>query len=460
MYSPALERLLMQAGVKVGDVVVVERAGQTYEGLLMPRPDVGDENCLVIKLKSGYNIGIFSQGASIRKSSISLQDFLSSSASSPRRFLPSFEGLAKPNQRMPVFLLSTGGTISSKVDYITGAVSPQINADEIISSMPRLHSLSPIKCRSLFSAFSEDLLPSHWQEMALGVYEAFKDGACGVVIAHGTDTMGYSAAALSYALENLPGPVVLTGAQRSPDRGSSDAEANLFCSISAAKASWAQVAVCMHADSSDRLNFLHLGTRVRKAHSSARGAFRSIGIPPIGRVDAQSGEVVISSQQIPAADYKRKIKLSASFSSNVHFAWIYPGITPKTVEKWADYDGVLIAGTGMGHAPVWASDPTSRHSILPALSQLSQSGVLLAMASQAFEGRVNMDVYATGRLLQKAGVIGHGCDWLAETAYVKMCWALGQQKDPKKAAELMLTPKSGDILSRTPLSQALPYVQD
>ncbi len=444
------------AGLQIGDPLRVEREGKVFEGLLMPRPDFGDADCLVLKLKSGYNIGISAIGANLGKLASSREEFL---GSLPVEMKPrKREEGGVDASRAPLMLLSTGGTIASKVDYVTGAVYPQLGADELMASIPRLGRVGPLKTRSLFALLSEDMRPEHWTQIARGVSEAFADGADGVVLAHGTDTMGYTAAALSYALEDLPGPVVLTGSQRSPDRGSSDAPANLFASAAACRADWAGVAICMHADSSDGINHLHWGTRVIKAHTSMRGAFRSIGLPPIGQVDSDTGEVHMSDTEVPTADRRRKIKLKDKFSSNVHFAWIYPGITPKTVEKWAEYDGVLLSGTGLGNAPVWASEPGNPHSILPALHQLHASGVVLAMASQTVGGRVNMDVYAGGRLLREAGVLGQRADWLAESAYVKLCWALGQEKDSKKAAKLLEIPRARDILPRSRVEDALPWL--
>lgn len=457
MYSPLLEKALQTAGIKIGDPLRYERAGQVLEGLLMPRPDIGDADCLVLKLKNGYNVGVEMTGAKLSKGAGRRQDFLGAVPLGSRVYMPP---KTQAPDRPPIFLLSTGGTIASRVDYVTGAVQPQINADEFILANPKLAAHAPIKTRALLSLLSEDILPSHWTMIAQGVADDIADGADGIVIAHGTDTLGYTAAALSFALEELPVSVVLTGAQRSPDRGSSDAATNLFASAAAARADFAGVAVCMHADSSDKINHLHLGTRVRKSHTSTRGAFRSIGVQPIGQVDAATGAVTITDAQMPKREKKRKLILRSNFSSNVHLAWLYPGITPKAVASWADYDGVLLAGTGLGHAPVWATEPASKHSILPALKELNQSGVVLAMASQTFGGRVNMDVYSSGRLLAQAGVLGQGCDWLVETAYVKLCWALGQEKDKKKVGALLLTPRCRDILPRSNVEQAMPWLED
>lgn len=458
MYSPPVEKALQTAGIKIGEPLRYEREGQVFEGLLMPRPDIGDPQVLVLKLKSGYNIGMSMTEAKISKGAGRAEDFLSAVPTGASVYRPKMTGGVSLSNQPPIHLISTGGTIASKVDYVTGAVHPQLGADELMATIPRLASVGPLKTKSLLSLLSEDMRPEHWTAIAKGVADAFKDGAHGVVIPHGTDTMGYTAAALSFALEDLPGPVIITGSQRSPDRGSTDAPANLFSSCAAARADWAGVAICMHADSSDRINHLHWGTRVLKAHTSMRGAFRSIGLPPIGRIDTDSGEVVVTDTAVPKRDMSRKIVLKDLFSSNAHLAWIYPGITPKTVESWADFDGVLLSGTGLGNAPVWSSDPTSPHSILPALKELHKSGVVVAMASQTLGGRVNMDVYSGGRLLREAGVLGQGCDWLAETAYVKLCWALGQEKDQKKVRLILETPRQRDILARSRVEDALPWL--
>ncbi|MDE1798076.1 MAG: Glu-tRNA(Gln) amidotransferase subunit GatD, partial [Candidatus Micrarchaeota archaeon] len=439
------------AGLAVGDRLRYSAPGRSLEGRLMPRPENGDRGCLVLKLDSGYNIGLGMAGAKIEKVSSAPP---ADAPARPASDKDEKESGYSAHQRAPILFLSTGGTIASRVDYRTGAVHPQTDAASMVAAFPRLASLSPIRNRSLFSILSEDITPGHWTQMANAAVDAFKDGAEGVVISHGTDTMGYSAAALSFALDGLPGPVIFVGAQRSPDRPSTDAAQNLYCSAAAARSPLAAVAVCMHASTSDGLNRLHWGTRVRKSHTTGRWTFRSMGVPPLGRVMADSGQVFIDDPAAPRRDKSRTPSARAGFSSNVHLAWVYPGLTPKTVEKWADYDGVVLASTGLHGVPVDANRPDSKTSVLPALRELSESGVLLALAPQAMGGRVNMEIYSTGRLLQEVGVLGHLCDWLPETAYAKMCWALGQTSDKKKAAELLLQPRARDITERSLIDES------
>ncbi|MFH1095559.1 MAG: Glu-tRNA(Gln) amidotransferase subunit GatD [Candidatus Micrarchaeota archaeon] len=440
------------AGFGPGERVAFSNERFGLEGILMPKSDFTDPHCIVLKLDSGYNIGLDARGAKMRKLADAKKNGpIGRKAEGTDMKAPTMH--REPHghrERAPIHLLTTGGTIASKVDYTTGAVHPTLGAGELVETYPELKRMAPISAKSVLSVPSEEMMPEQWTVMAREAANALKDGAAGVVIAHGTDTMGYSAAALSYALPDPPGPVVFTGAQRSPDRGSSDAAQNLFCSAAAARADFAAVTVCMHANSSDEFNHLHWGTRVRKSHTSGRWAFRSVGVPPMGKVMADSGQVLIDDALVSKREAGRKLDLKAKFSSNAHLAWIYPGIQAKVVESWADFDGVLLAGTGLGHVPMGALDPKAKNSLYKALDGLVRSGVVVAVAPQAMGGRVILETYSTGRLMENIGIIGHGADWTVETAYVKMCWALGQEKDAKKIRKILLTPLANDI---TPYSQ-------
>ncbi|MFH1306159.1 MAG: Glu-tRNA(Gln) amidotransferase subunit GatD [Candidatus Micrarchaeota archaeon] len=437
MYSEEVKAMLTKAGAGIGDYVKYSRGALTLEGIVLPRQESGDKNCLVLKLNSGYNAGVGMEKAKIEKIKSSKLKFK----------LPYHPKSSKtgPSSAPHLSLISTGGTIASRVDYETGAVHPQIKASELVGAYPRLKKFEPIKVNSLFSILSEDMNPSRWSEMAKEVKNEFDGGATGIVIAHGTDTMGYSSAALSYALQNLPSPLIFTGAQRSPDRASSDAAQNIFCSCAAARSNFAEVAICMHVSTNDTFNYIHWGTRARKSHTSGRWAFKSIGAHPIGKVDGESGNVQINDTRIPKKDLKRKIILKNKFSENVHLAWIYPGITPKTVSLWSKYDGIVIAGTGLGHAPLDIHNSKSKTSILPALKELISSDVIIAISPQTLGGRIMLETYSTGRKLEDIGVIGNRADWLPETCYAKLCWVLGQTKNKKKAEELMMAPVANDI---------------
>ncbi len=458
MYSGNAKELLEKAGAHQGDIVSVESGNGHFEGVLMPRIESGDTACLVLKLDSGYNIGIEGKNAKVR--------LVKKGEEKAKK--PEVGGVIGGRLPSRISLLSTGGTISSKIEYKTGAVVSSLSARDLAAANPRLSQFAPIKVKSVFSMMSEDMQPSHWETLAKEVAAELSDGSQGVVITHGTDTMGYTAAALSYALSNLPGPVILTGSQRSSDRGSSDAPQNLLCSCAAARGDFAFVGVCMHEGTSDTYNAVHIGTRVRKSHTSTRAAFRSIGIKPVARINADTCQIEkiwetapakasaqnhssarAPNQSSPAAN----LVVHAKFSDNVHLAWMYPGLTRKTVEKWSDYDGVVIAATGLGHVNVFFSDMESKYSVLKPIQELISSGVPVVFAPQALSGRLNLNVYAPQRMLAQVGVIGHGADWLPETAYVKLCWALGQAKDAKKVAEIMMKPTAYDITERSAIDE-------
>jgi glutamyl-tRNA(Gln) amidotransferase subunit D len=438
MYSSIIEGELGKKGISVGDEVKIEKKGKTYSGTLMPRIGLGDQNSLVIKLKSGYNVGIaFEKGTGITL------------VGKGKRPAHGEKKGAEGTARGKISILGCGGTIASKVEYRTGAVFPAFSPEEILSSFPSLKELAEIRGKFLFSILSEDMTSAHWQIIANSVAEEINDGAKGVVLMHGTDTMGYTGAALSFMLQNLPVPVVLVGAQRSSDRGSSDNEMNLFCSVLAAKSDIAHVGVCMHADMGDLSCYLHNGTKVRKMHTSRRDAFQSINALPLARIYYNEKTVEPLVEKYNKRDEKRKLLLNTKMNGNVALIWIHPGIKPSFMESLSSYDGIVLAGTGLGHVPSNPFNDKHAKSIIPSLKGLVERGIAVAIAPQTIYGRIDTDVYTAGRMLNEIGVIGNHCDWLPETAFVKLMFALGQTKDQKKVREIMLADIAGEISKRS-----------
>lgn len=432
MYSQKTSSLLKKAGIEVGDRVRVDASGETHEGILMPR--AGESDDIVLKLESGYNVGLSGEDLVI---------------SLVEKGAKKGEEKEEPHKRGDVAILGCGGTISSKVEYKTGAVYPALTPKDIFNAFPKIKDMASVHTRLLFQLFSEDMSIGHWKLAAQAVRDEINDGAKGAVIMHGTDTMGYTSAALSFALQQLPIPVVLVGAQRSSDRPSSDNETNLYNSVLIAKSDIAHVGICMHGSSNDDFAYFHPGTKVRKMHSSRRDAFQSINCVPLAKADYKSGKVEPLVPSYNKRDEKRKLDLQDHFSENVGMLYIHPGINPKSVDQFADYDGVVIVGTGLGHTPTNPFDNKLGKSIVPNLKALADSGVSLVMSTQTIYGRVNMDVYSSGRLLQDIGIIGNGADWTPETAYVKLCWVLGKEKDQKKVKALMMKNVAGEISERT-----------
>jgi len=435
MYSNVIESALAAAKASVGDRVKITSKSATYEGLLLPKIGLGDPNAIVLKLDSGYNIGIeFAKGASL-----SLIE-----KGKPLVFKPSSE-----SGDGEISILGCGGTIASRVEYKTGGVFPAFSPSDLLTTFPEIKSIATIRGRKLFDLLSEDMNSAHWKIIADEVAAEVKHGAKGVVLMHGTDTMGYSAAALSFMLGPLPVPVVFVDAQRSSDRGSSDNQMNLVCAILAAKSEIAEVGLCMHAGAGDDYCFLHPGTKVRKLHTSRRDAFQTVNASPLAKMNYLTKSFEPLREKFHKRGTTKSLSLSAKMNDNVALLYTYPGIKPELIEKYSDYDGLVLASTGLGNVPANPFNDKHAKSIIPALKSLIDRGIVIVNSPQTIYGRLNMDVYTAGRMLDEIGVIGNYCDWLPETAYVKLMWVLAQTKDQKKAKELMLTNVAGEISERS-----------
>jgi len=415
---------------EIGDVLRITKNGQVYEGILIPRSEYGDEKHVVIKLKSGYNVGIqITPDTKMERIGKGVKPTFATS--------PPLE----QNPKLPkVTIISTGGTIASRVDYRTGAVRPALTASDLYSVVPELANIARIDAHVLFSLFSENITPKHWTEIAKAVSNQISKGADGVVIAHGTDTMGYTAAALSFALQDLPVPVILVGSQRSADRPSSDAATNLIGAVTTAgKAPFAEVAVAMHETTSDTSVVLHRGTKVRKCHTSRRDTFRSVNTTPMGRV--QNQKITMLTDEYRKRNSARKVTLKPEFDEKVVLIKFYPGMNPAIIDWHVEegYRGMILEGTGLGHVGSY---------IFKAIRNAVERNVVVGMTSQCIWGRVDMNVYDQGRDLLALGVIPLE-DVLPETAAVKLMWIFGQTKDVEEAKRLLKTNIVGEISPRT-----------
>lgn len=439
-YTGAAKKLLDRFKAKEGDFVLVEDDA-TYRGVLMPRTDLSSDEFLVVKMDSGYNIGIrIGKKTRIEKLELPKEEKVKAPAV---KHNPSLKTIA---------VLHTGGTIASKVDYRTGGVVSAFSPEELLALFPKLDGKANFRPKFISNMWSEDMNFAHHQALAEEAAKQIKSGADGVIIGHGTDTMHYTSAMLSFMLQDIPVPVVLVGAQRSSDRGSSDAEVNLLCATHfATKGDYAGVCMCMHENSSDDSCLVIEGTKARKMHTSRRDAFRPINQEPLARVWAD-GRIEWLRQDYPKRDEKRKLKLLDKYEEKVALVKIHPGIDPGVIAYYGKkgYKGIVIEGTGLGHAPINKIDEHTKKNfeMFENISEFIEDGGIMVMASQCIYGRVNMNVYSTGRDLLNIGVIPAE-DMTAETAYMKLAWALGQTKDGKKAKELMQTNIAGEITEKT-----------
>ncbi|MFH1049616.1 MAG: Glu-tRNA(Gln) amidotransferase subunit GatD [bacterium] len=424
-------KVLQKFKAKVWSDVEIKTTDGDHVGIILPRSEQADEFHIVIKLRTGYNIGI----AANKVTAMKVTGRKEAHYKIPEKLFP--YSPKKPR----VKLFGTGGTIASRLDYRTGAVIPAFSPGELYGSVPELADYCNLETEKLFGVFSENMGPEQYITTAKAIGKEIEKGVDGIVIGHGTDTLHHTASILSFMIQNSPVPIVLVGSQRSSDRPSSDAALNLIHSVkTASESDIAEIVVCMFGPTSDQYGLLHRGTRVRKMHSSYRSTFRTIGDIPIA---------MVSKDKITPlrTDYKKRredknVKIVPTFEDRVAIIYYYPNMHPDMVDSLIDngYKGIIIAGTGLGHV---------NKPLYPALKRAQDNNVAVYMTVQTLWGYVQMYVYDTGRDMMELGVIPLA-NMLPEAAYMKLCWALGQTKDLKKVKEIMLTPIAGEITEREP----------
>ncbi len=433
MYSDQVQDMLDDAGVTVGDTVRVATGTGEYEGRLMPQTAQGDPDTLVLKLDNGYNTGI------------GVDDDTAVELVSERGPVDESEADIPEHDpdKLDIAVLHTGGTIASKVSYEEGGVKPGFDPEDLLQLYPELFETANVESEVIAQMLSEDMEPAHWQEIAEAAAEhQDKDG---IIIGHGTDTMQYTAAALTFMLQGIDIPVVLVGAQRSSDRPSSDAAVNLLSAVRFIEEDIPGVYVCMHAGTSDTAAAVHHGARVRKMHTSRRDAFQSIDTAPVAVVDTDEDSVTVRGDvSAPAEEFE----LQTSLATDVGLLKTRPGLGPDELDRFGDSSGLVIEGTGLGHMPVNAFDDHTQHhsDVLDTLEEIAADTVVV-MASQCINGRVNMNVYDAGVKIQDAGVISAET-MTPETAYVKLMWVLGQADTREEAVDLFQENVAGEIVER------------
>ncbi len=267
----------------------------------------------------------------------------------------------------------------------------------------------------------------------------------GIIVSHGTDTIHYTSSAMSFALQNLSIPVVLVGSQRSSDRPSSDAFTNLLGAIKfITKTKFTGIFVCMHHTPSDDIIACHIGTRLRKNHTSKRNAFQSLDSIPFALID--NSEIVCNTDLNrinEGSNITKKFISKTSFDDRVFLLKFYPGFDPTFLDHFLnfEYKVIILEGTGLGHI---------NKNCFPYLEKLINAGIVIFMTSQCIYGRVQMTVYDTGRDLLDLGIIPLS-DMSSETAIVKAMWALSNSSNIKDLIEFMKINVSNEISDTSPL---------
>jgi len=430
-YKGGALELLKKFQVRVwGKVRIVTTRGE-FEGMVLPRAENDDDQHIVLKIQTGYNIGL-DISTILQMEEIGYQK---ANYKIPEKEFPIKPGLPK------IKLFGTGGTIASRLDYRTGAVIPAFTPGELYGAVPELADICNLSTEKLFAVFSENMGPEQYKKLAIAIGEEIKKGIDGIVIGHGTDTLSHTASALTFMVQNPPVPIVLVGSQRSSDRPSSDAALNLIHAMTAAgHGDIAEVMVCMFGPTSDEYGFLHRGTRVRKMHSSYRSTFRTIGDTPLAKVTRQG--VFPIKEKYNRRRKDKNVNIYPYFEEKVTIVYYYPNMQPDIIDSLVDngYRGIIFAGTGLGHV---------NKPIYPAIERAHKKGVHMFMTVQTLWGYAHMFVYDTGRDLMAKGIVPLG-NMLPETAYIKLGWVLGQTDNPQKVKEMMLTPVNDEITEREP----------
>jgi glutamyl-tRNA(Gln) amidotransferase subunit D len=426
-YKGKAKEILNKKKVAIWDIIKVKTKEGEYEGIVLPRNEYSAPDYIEIKLENNYNVGIHaSHILNIEKIGTREAHY-----KIPEKKFPVNKNL--PN----IKLLGTGGTVASRLDYTTGAVIPSFTPGELFSAVPELAEICNLETEIVFEILSENMRPEYWQQLAQKIADAANSGKEGIIIGHGTDTMSYTSAALSFMLQDLSIPVVLVGSQRSSDRPSSDAALNLINAAVVATSDIAEVVVSMLGSSAHDYGLIHRGTLVRKMHSSVRNTFRTIDDIPLGMVQNRVIKMFKN-------DYRKrsssKTKAFPNFEKKVALVYSYPGLDKELIDFYIDkgYKGIVFAGTGLGHVST---------TIYESVQRAVQEGIIVLMTTQTIHGFVGMNVYSTGRELQNLGVIP-GKNLLPEVGYVKLGWVLGQTSNPQEIKQMLLKNIAGEIIER------------
>src|SRR3989338_8489923 len=418
---------MVELNFEPGDYVSFRLALEEVEGRVL---ESSDSSIVLLKLKSGYNIGINKENILGFKVIKKFKEEKVKFELSKTKGLPS------------IGLVITGGTIASRIDPKTGGAKPLTDVSEFSKFYPGLFKIANVKSiESPFMIASESMNSEHWIKIAQSVKKLLDDDEIsGVVVTHGTDALGYSAAALSFFLRNLNKPVVLTYSQRSIDRASSDADLNLQCAARMAISDAAEVMLVGHASTNDDFCYAMPGTKTRKLHSSRRDAFKAVNDKPIAKVWADKVEF-ISKYKIR---HNGPVDLDASFLDKIALVKFYPGQDPDILDYYAlKYRGIVVESAGLGHLPV----SEAGHNWIPKLKKHIREGFVVCAAAQTVYGRLDPYVYSNGRELIDAGVIFLE-DMLAETAFVKLGFVLGHHGWKGKVKEKMLEDFAGELNKR------------
>lgn len=410
--------------IKANTLVSLSTKNQTFEGRLLPQ----EGDYIILKLSSGYNIGISPKRIeSVKEIVEKSDDLVSTNLISQNKSLPS------------VMIMHTGGTIASKVDYKTGGVIADFEPEALLSMFPELSEIAHIESKFLGNMFSDDFRFSHFNKIAKAIHKEAQNGVQKFIVTSGTDFLHYLSSALSFILKDLPISILVVGSQRSSDRGSSDSAMNLICATQfLTNNNFRGVGICMHENTDDDTCLIIPGVNARKMHSSRRDAFKAINVLPLARVDYQKKSVTLL-QDIPSIKEGEGVPTGIKLlneSLKIGLLYGHPNMFPEEFLAYKNFDGLVIAGSGLGHIPISeVDDDTKGHKKNEKAIKELISKMPVVMTTQTIYGRVHLNVYSSARIIKEAGIIGHLNGLTPETSYIKLAWLISNY-DKKEIAGL------------------------
>jgi glutamyl-tRNA(Gln) amidotransferase subunit D len=401
--------------------IELEFKGSILKGTLIKESD----EFMTVKLSSGYN-------SNLKKSEV--KEIKRIESDKPLSLSNKLKG---NNKNLPrIAILHTGGTIASKVDYETGAVSWKFTPEELLALYPELLDVANLDAKMIRNMASDDMRFEHYNLLVDEIKLAINTGVEGVIISHGTDTLHYSAAALSYMLEKLPVPVLIVGAQRSSDRAGSDAPSNLRAAIdflifnSNQKDKFNRVGVCMHETISDGGFVILDGINVKKTHTTLRETFKQINYSPFAKV-SDSSSIEILRKELLSSPQTSLEYTKFNPSLKIGLMKIHPHSFVEEFDILDFYDGVIIEATGLGHIPITNMDEFTQHhpQILEKIKGVLSKNKKIVIGSQCGSGQICMDVYSPGKILNSVGVLGNRMNLIPETLFMRLAYCLSKKEN-------------------------------
>lgn len=326
-----------------------------------------------------------------------------------------------------ILMIGTGGTIASEMT--PSGLTPELNSTQLLSFVPRIGEMCHVDCVQLYSLDSTNIRPAHWLGVAGAVRENY-DRYDGFVISHGTDTMAYTAAALSYLIQGSPKPIVLTGAQKPIWFDGTDSKRNLTDAFLYACRGCGGVQIVFNGK-------VILGTRARKTCSKSFQAFSSVNYPDLAVV--QDEHLL---QYMRCACYPSPVFYDA-LDDKVGLLKLIPGTPAAVLEFMLDrFDGLVIESFGVGGLPEYEGDASYFDIIHRGIAR----GKLVVMTTQVPNEGSNLAVYHVGGRLKSALRLLEAYDMTTEAAVAKLMWIMGQTHDFDEAERLFYRPVARDIL--------------